>query len=118
MLDKTMEEDVKGVGDYLSIAWRRKFQILIPFIIALIITVVTVSLLPTLYRSTGTILIESQQIPQELIQSTVTSFAAERVQVIKQRIMTSQQLFRMINKFNLYEDEFYSTARSEILENM
>jgi len=113
-----MEEDVKNIGDYLSIAWRRKFLILIPFIIVLIITVLTVYSLPATYRSTGTILIESQQIPQELIQSTVTSFADERIQIIKQRIMTSQQIFSIIKKFNLYQGEFQTTARSDILEDM
>ncbi len=113
-----MEDDVKTLGDYISIAWRRKFHILIPTILVLIVTVATVFLLPPVYKSTGTILIESQQIPSELIQSTVTTFADERIQVIKQRIMTSQQLFGIIKKFNLYADEINSTARSEILEDM
>ena len=113
-----MEDDVKTLGDYLSIAWRRKFHILIPFIVVLLVTVATVFLLPPVYKSTGTILIESQQIPVELIQSTVTTFADERIQVIKQRIMTSQQLSGIIKKFNLYAEEINSTARSEILEDM
>ncbi len=113
-----MEDDVKTLGDYISIAWRRKFHILIPFVLVLLVTVATVFLLPSVYRSTGTILIESQQIPSELIQSTVTTFADERIQVIKQRIMTSQQLSVIINKFNLYADEISSTAKSEILEDM
>lgn len=113
-----MEDDVKTLGDYISIAWRRKFHILIPFVVILLVTIATVFVLPPVYKSTGTILIESQQIPEELIQSTVTSFANERIQIIKQRIMTSQQLFSIIKKFNLYEDEIDSTARSEILEDM
>ena len=113
-----MEDDVKTLGDYISIAWRRKFHILVPFIVVLLVTVATVFLLPPVYKSTGTILIESQQIPVELIQSTVTTFADERIQVIKQRIMTSQQLSGIIKKFNLYAEEINSTARSEILEDM
>ena len=113
-----MEDDVKTLGDYISIAWRRKFHLLIPFVVVLIVTIVTVFVLPPVYKSTGTILIESQQIPKELIQSTVTSFADERIQIIKQRIMTSQQLFGIIRKFNLYADEISTTARSEILEDM
>jgi uncharacterized protein involved in exopolysaccharide biosynthesis len=82
------------------------------------VTVATVFLLPPVYKSTGTILVESQQIPQELVQSTVTTFADERIQVITQRIMTSQQLIGIIKKFNLYADEIDSTARSEIFEDM
>lgn len=113
-----MEEDVKSLSDYISIAWRRKFHIIIPFVVLLLVTVATVMVLPPVYKSTGTILIESQQIPEELIQSTVTTFADERIQVIRQRIMTSQQLFGIIRKFNLYADEIQSTPRSEILNDM
>jgi len=113
-----MEDDVKTFGDYISIAWRRKFHLLIPAIVVLAITIATIFVLPPVYKSTGTILIESQQIPQELIQSTVTSFADERIQIIKQRIMTSQQLFGIIKKFNLYKDKIDTTVRSEILEDM
>ena len=113
-----MEEDVKTLSDYISIAWRRKFHLLIPFIVVLAITIATILVLPPVYKSSGTILIESQQIPQELIQSTVTSFADERIQIIRQRIMTSQQIFNIIRKFNLYQDEIDSIARSEILGDM
>jgi uncharacterized protein involved in exopolysaccharide biosynthesis len=113
-----MEDDVKTLGDYISIVWRRKFYLLIPFVVVLSITIVTVFVLPPVYNSTGTILIESQQIPKELIQSTVTSFADERIQIIKQRIMTSQQLLGIIKKFNLYADKISTTARSKILEDM
>ena len=62
-----MEEDVKTLKDYLWIAWRRKFHILIPLVLVLAATIATVFLLPPVYRSSGTILIESQQIPEELI---------------------------------------------------
>lgn len=113
-----MDDDVKTLGDYISIAWRRKFYILVPFILLLGLTIAVVMSLPPVYKSTGTILIESQQIPEELIQSTVTSFADERIQIIKQQIMTSQQLMQIIKKFDLYKDEISSTARSEILGDM
>jgi uncharacterized protein involved in exopolysaccharide biosynthesis len=84
----------------------------------LFITVATILLLPRIYQSTGTILIESQQIPQEMIQSMVTSFAGERIQVIEQRIMSGEQLFSIIKKFNLYAKSINSTVRSEILADM
>ena len=113
-----MEDDVRTIKDYIWIAWRRKFYILIPFVLVLAATIATLFLLPPVYKSTGTILIESQQIPEELIQSTVTSFADERIQVIQQRLMTSQQLFEIIKKFNLYKDEINKTPRSEILGDM
>lgn len=113
-----MDDDVKGVGDYLSIAWRRKFYLVIPVILISAATLIIVNLLPPIYRSTGTILVESQQIPQEFIQSTVTGFADERITIIRQRIMTSRQLLSIIEKFKLYENGTENAAKSDILNSM
>ena len=113
-----MDDDVKTLGDYISIAWRRKFYILIPFIVVLFITIITVLSLPRIYQSSGTILIESQQIPSELVQSMVTSFADERIQIIQQRIMAGDQLFAIINKFNLYSEDVNKMPRSAILNDI
>jgi hypothetical protein len=60
--------------------------------------------LPPTYRSTATILIEQQQIPQDLVRTTVTSFADQRVQVISQRIMTTVNLSRIIEQYGLYSE--------------
>ena len=105
-----MEDEVNSLSDYFTIAWRRKFHILVPFVVVLAITIATVLSLPPVYQSTGTILIESQQIPEQLIQSTVTSFADERIQVIKQRIMTREQLFAVIDKFDVYRGDMSSAT--------
>jgi uncharacterized protein involved in exopolysaccharide biosynthesis len=113
-----MDDNVKSLGDYVAIAWRRKFHILIPFVVVLTATVATIMLMPPVYEASGRILIESQQIPKELIQSTITTFADERLNVIQQRIMTGQQLFGIIEKFGLYKDEIDRTPRSEILADM
>ena len=113
-----MEDNVKSLGDYVAIAWRRKFHILIPSVLILAATVATIMLTPPVYRSSGKILIESQQIPEELIRSTVTSFADERIQVIQQRILTGQQLSGIIEKFGLYKDKIDRTSFSEILSDM
>ncbi len=59
-------------------------------------------LLPPHFRSAGTILIEQQEMPQELVRSTVTSYADERVQVISKRVMTTETLFGIIRRYDLY----------------
>ena len=42
--------------------------------------------------STATILIEEPDVPADLVKSTVSTFANDRLQVIQQRVMTSQPL--------------------------
>jgi polysaccharide chain length determinant protein (PEP-CTERM system associated) len=89
-------------SDYLGIVRRRWLYLLIPFLLVFLAAVGIALWLPPVYKSTGTILIESQQIPDELIRSTVTSYADERIQVIQQLVMTRDNLLRIIKKYNLF----------------
>ena len=92
-----MEQDVKTLHDYLSVVRRRKSQMLWAALLILIGSLGVAFGLPPVYRSTGTILIEQQEIPVELVRSTVTSYADERIQVIGQRVMTSANLLGIID---------------------
>lgn len=110
-----MEEEVKGIADYLDIIRRRKYWVIFPALILMIATVAVAYLLPKAYKSEGLILIESQEIPSDLIKSTVTSYADQRIQVIKQRIMTTAKVMAIVNKYNLYPESRKKTPPSEIV---
>jgi succinoglycan biosynthesis transport protein ExoP len=84
--------------------WRRRMTFLLAAGAAAVLSVLLALLLPATYQSTGTILIEQQEIPQELVRSVITSFADQRVQVISQRVMTTQNLLSLIERYNLYPD--------------
>jgi uncharacterized protein involved in exopolysaccharide biosynthesis len=73
---------------------------------------------PPTYRSTATILIEQQEIPQDLVRSVITTYADQRVQVISQRVMTSQNLMTLIDRYKLYPDKRDRVPREELLETM
>ena len=76
-----------------------------PAVFVLVIAIFAAVLWPPTYQSTATILIEEPDVPRDLVRSTVTSYAAERLQVITQRIMTSDNLINIIKKFNLFQKE-------------
>ena len=59
--------------------------------------------LPPVYRSSATILVQEQEVPPDLVRSTITSFADERIQVISQQVMTRAVLLQLIDKYDLYE---------------
>lgn len=100
-----MEEEVKSLRDYLDILWRRKYWIVIPAIVLMIGTVVFTFSLPESFKSQGLILIESQEIPQDLIRTTVTSYADQRIEVIKQRLLTTNRIMEVVEKHNLYPEQ-------------
>jgi len=97
-----MEDKPKDVRDYVEFLKRRKRHLLIPFLCIVLVGTWVALLLPSIYKSSTTILIEGQQIPTEFVRSTVTSFAEERIQIITQRIMSRAKLLEIINRFKLY----------------
>src|SRR5271168_1570161 len=74
--------------------------------------------LPPTYRAMATILIEQQEIPQELVRSVITSFADQRVQIISQRVMTTQNLLSLIERYNLYPNIREKKPREVLLAKM
>jgi uncharacterized protein involved in exopolysaccharide biosynthesis len=97
-----MEQQVLTIDDYVGILVRRKWHLILPGVLVFMIATGVALALPTRYKSTATILIEQQEIPIDLVRSTVTSFADQRVQVIRQRVMTSENLSQIIERYNLY----------------
>lgn len=75
-----------------------------PVVFFSLVSAIFANVLPAKYASEGTILIESQQIPEDLVRSTVTGLANERVRVVQQRVMTRQNLLGIIREFDLYGD--------------
>lgn len=73
---------------------------------------------PPTYRSTGTILIEQQEIPEDFVHSAITSYADQRVQVISQHVMTSSNLLDIIGKYDLYPEARRTKARDAIVAGM
>jgi polysaccharide biosynthesis transport protein len=73
---------------------------------------------PATYRSSGTILIEQQEVPEDLVRSATSSYAEQRVQVISQRVMTLANLLGIIGKYNLYPDQHAAKSREDAIESM
>jgi len=110
-----MEEEVKGIGDYIDILRRHKKLIIYPAIFFIIVTAAVAILLPATYKSSGLILIESQEIPNDLVRSTVTSYADQRIAVIKQKLMTTAKIMGIVKKYNLYPDDRQTSPPSALV---
>src|SRR5580700_2651560 len=92
----------QGLQGYAKIASRRRKSMLLAFVIGMAATLTLAFMLPASYRSSGTVLIEQQEMPTDLVRSTVTSYADQRVQVISKRVMTTATLLDIIKRYNLY----------------
>lgn len=108
----------RTLRDYLG-ALRRRFWLALAVGLVILAAGLTTALtLPPVYRSQGTILIEQQLIPQDLVRTTVTSFANERIQVIGQRVMTTSNLLEVIDKYGVYAEDRQGTPTEVLVERM
>ncbi|MBI3802957.1 MAG: lipopolysaccharide biosynthesis protein [Nitrospirae bacterium] len=98
----SVEERTKDLRDYLQFFQRRRKQMLIPFLSLFVLGAIVTFSLPAVYRSTATILIEEQEVPADLVRSTVTSYADQRIETIKHQVMSRANLLKIIDEDGLY----------------
>jgi uncharacterized protein involved in exopolysaccharide biosynthesis len=107
--------DIKQVKGILR---RRRRSFVLTFFLLFGAGAFIAFVLPPIYQSKSTILIEGQQIPPEYVMTTITSFVEERLQVITQRIMSRAKLMGIISQFDLYRDMRDRYTTEEVIEEM
>lgn len=104
--------------DYLSIARRRAPYLIVVFLVVLLAAAAIAVFMPPLYRSTGAIMVESQQVPDNIVPSAIKSQFDERINTIKQRVLTRESLLRIASKHNIFRDSGGSRTATELVEGM
>ncbi|MEW6265601.1 MAG: GNVR domain-containing protein [Thermodesulfobacteriota bacterium] len=112
-----MEEQLAW-QDIKSVARRRYKGFTAIFLLVFAAMTAVAFIMPSVFRSQTTIVIEEQQIPREYIQATVTSYVEERLKIITQQVLSRTKLLEIINRFNLYEKMKDQYTTDEIVENM
>ncbi len=108
---------------------RRKKKIFFLIFTPIFLTALMIAFLyPAIYRSQVGIVVEEQQIPENYVRSTITSYVEERIEMITQQVMSRSKLLDIIDKHDLYiemrkkgakESELVSLMRKNIdLETM
>ena len=91
--------------DFLRVAWRRKWLIVLPFVVISTVTALVAWRWPDTYQSDTLILVVPQQVPESYVKSTVTTRIEDRLGTISQQILSRARLERIIQDFNLYPRE-------------
>lgn len=117
MLEEPLEP-TRDLRDYLDVLRRRRRPMLVVVAVLFAAAGAAALLWPPTYQSTATILIQEQEVPPDLVQSTVTSYAMQRVQVITQRVLTRANLMRLIDKYHLYTKLRESDTDEQLVDRM
>lgn len=113
-----MEQNTISINDYIKIVKRRKWCFALPVFMVFLCAVAIALALPSVYKSTSTILIEERDIPADFVMTTVTTYAEQRLQSIHQRIVSFSKLLEIVNRFNLYPELKNKWTSEKIVEKM
>jgi len=107
-----------SVNDYFAVIKHRAVLLIVTVAVIIGASVLVATSMPPIYQSSGTILVESQQISPDLVAGNNNTFADERIEVIRQRVMTREHLEAIINKYNLFETGSRRLTLTEKIEEM
>jgi polysaccharide chain length determinant protein (PEP-CTERM system associated) len=95
-------DNAPGFGDYAALVRRRGIWIITIVPAALLLSIYLAFALPAQYQSTATIILEPSSIPQELIKTTVASYADQQIEIISGRVMTPETLAELVRQYDPY----------------
>jgi polysaccharide biosynthesis transport protein len=107
-----------SVSDYLSIMRRRAPYMSAIFVVVLLTAIVVAYTIPPAYRATGTIMVETPQALEGVVARTARYGLDERIDNIKQRVMTREGLLEIINKHALFKQKTSSQSPTVLTDKM
>ena len=122
MRDDDFDRGEPDGGAFLShlpaILKDRYLFIAIPALIRFVAGIAAAFLLPTVYRSSATLLVESAQLPDDVLGDVSVDLVDQRIAKFRQQVLSRPKLVELIQKYRLYPEERKGDSLSEVIEKM
>jgi polysaccharide chain length determinant protein (PEP-CTERM system associated) len=126
MVDNTHEEPEESGSSLtgfsalsiLRTMWKRRVRITVAWVFLGLCAFAVVRSLPKVYLAESVVLVDSQKIPEKFVSATVVDDLGERINSIRQMILSSGELNKVVQEFGLYQKERKTHSEEEILEMM
>jgi polysaccharide chain length determinant protein (PEP-CTERM system associated) len=93
-----------NVGYYLTIISRRRWFLIVPFCLAMVVGMVLAVKLPKTYEASTLILVKPQRVPEKIVTPVVDSDIENRISTLSQQIMSRTNLERVISEYKLFSE--------------
>lgn len=105
-------------SDYLDILRRRKWYIVFSILLVLFTASVYSVVAPEKYKSSTTILVVAQKVPEGYVRSTISTHVDERLFTIRQQVLSRTRLLAVMEELGLYKAERKKLPAEEVVEMM
>ena len=100
------------------ILWQRRYYVLACFLALLLAGLIAAFSLPRTYRSTATLLVQSQDLPTTIVEAPTSGAVEQRIARIREQVLSRGDLIQLIEQNDLYTGERRSQPLSKIVEKM
>ncbi len=104
--------------DYLLIIRRSMPKLIGAFVTVLLISTIVTFALPPVYRSTGTILVESPPPDKNYVEKGAVNSIEEQISTIEDRVLTRDSLLLISSKYKLFHNDAGSMTTTELIDKM
>jgi len=92
------------ITQYLDMVKRRKWWIIIPFLLTLLAGMNYAMTAPKIYESETLILVQSPRVPEDYVRSIISTSAEDRLRTITQQVTSRTNLEKIIEGYDLYHN--------------
>ncbi len=92
------------ITQYIDMALRRKWWIIIAFLLTLLAGLAYALNAPKVYEAQTLIVVQSQKVPQDFVRTIVSSDVEDRLRTITQEVTSRTNIERIINEFQLFSN--------------
>lgn len=100
------------------ILWQRRWWVIIPALIGIVAAIAGIFLIPPAYRANAVMLVQSPQLPTDVIGKDDLDVVDRRIARIREQVTARPELFALIERHGLYDSERKSDPLSEVIKDM
>ena len=93
--------------DLITIAYRRRWELILPLFISAIVGLLLSLILPKAYQASTMILYQPQQLPKDIVRTVDSDVQESHLNTIAQLLLNRKSLERIVTDFNLYSGAEY-----------
>ena len=111
-----MENNNLELGKIKKIIKKHRKLLTLSFLLILLPAIVVSFVLPNVFRSSAIVLIENPRVPPNLVPSTVTSFADQRIQAMTQEATSRTRVLNLVSKFDLLPERRNKLTTEDLVD--